>query len=136
MDEALIEFEKAEPEKAELVRLTGLTFSPCGTRLVTVSPTGSVTFYNAKTFEGVGTMRLHEHVRRVAVLPDASGIITASSEGYVRLWPAARPEQRPPFRVHQSMATWCGKKLYIASRCKVMQTMADARSPIGSPLAG
>jgi WD40 repeat protein/serine/threonine protein kinase len=66
--------------------IMGVVFSPCGTRLVTSSPKGEVTFWDCAALEEIGTLKLHEHVRRVAFLPNAEGLITSCTEGHVRCW--------------------------------------------------
>lgn len=70
--------------------VTGLAYSPDGSRLVTASP-GQVTFWDSESFEQIGTLDVNEQVRRVGFLPDGTGLVTASSEGFVRVWKALPP---------------------------------------------
>ncbi len=73
--------------------VTGLAYTPDGSRLATVSPQ-QVTFWDTQTCEQIGKLRVIEEVRRVGFLPDGSGMITTSLEGYARLWKALPPGGR------------------------------------------
>jgi len=67
--------------------VTGLAYTPDGSRLATVSPQ-RVTFWDTQTHERIGELRVTEELRRVGFLPDGSGMITTSLEGSARLWKA------------------------------------------------
>ncbi len=67
--------------------ITGIAFTPDGSRLVTASPQ-QVTFWDYESKEQIGTFRANDQVRRVAFLPDGSGMVTASAEGNIRIWDA------------------------------------------------
>ncbi len=59
--------------------VTGLSFTPDGSRLVTVSPE-QIAFFESETLEEIGTFRVNEQFRRVAFFPNGDGMVTASAE--------------------------------------------------------
>jgi len=65
----------------------GLVFSPDNKTLLTASPCGEVQFWQVGSWTKVGTLRMDEHVRRLAFLDDNT-LVTASMEGFVRVWRA------------------------------------------------
>ncbi len=70
--------------------ITGLAFTPDGKRLVTASAQ-QITFWDPDSRDQLGTFRVNEQVRRIGFLADGSGMVTASTEGFVRLWKATPP---------------------------------------------
>ena len=67
---------------------SGLVFSPDDRTLVAASPCGEVKFWQVATGQEVGTMRMNESVRRLSFL-DENTLVTASMEGFVRVWRAS-----------------------------------------------
>ncbi len=69
-------------------KVTTLTFTPDGTRLITGSDDGTVRFWDLDHGRPVGTLRIGGRVRNVKMLPDGDGLLTLSRDGWLRLWRA------------------------------------------------
>jgi WD40 repeat protein len=76
-------------------RITDLTFSPDGKRVVTTSVDGTATIWDTVTGSKLLTLRGHEaNVWAASYSPDGSLIATASDDGTARLWDAATGQDR------------------------------------------
>lgn len=65
--------------------ITGLTFTPDDSRVITVDGRG-LTFWNSVTGDEIGSLATNDQIRRVGFLSDGNTMITSSVEGFVRAW--------------------------------------------------
>jgi eukaryotic-like serine/threonine-protein kinase len=77
------------------VRMEGASFSPNGETLVGIDSAGQMKFWRVSSWEEAATLRLGETLRRVEFLPDGNGLVTASMEGFLRVWPALPSPAEP-----------------------------------------
>jgi WD40 repeat protein/tRNA A-37 threonylcarbamoyl transferase component Bud32 len=103
--------------KGHTDQVTGVAFSPDGTRLASASHDWSARIWDAKTGQEVRMMGSNREVLGVAFSPDGSRLACASGDGNVEVWEA---------RTGQSALTLKGHTLVV---------QAVAFSPDGSRLA-
>ena len=61
-------------------------FTPDGQRVITGSDDGSLRFWDVSTGVLLGSLEVGERTRSLAMLPDGDAFVSASREGWVRLW--------------------------------------------------
>jgi len=69
-------------------KVTTLTFTSDGRRLITGSDDGTVRFWDLNHGKPVGTLRVGARVRNLAMSPDDNALMTFDLDGWLRLWRA------------------------------------------------
>ena len=70
-------------------------FTRDGRRVISGSDDGTLRFWDSTSGDLLGTLRVNERVRKIAFCSDGDSFVTASWEGWVRVWRAAKPSAIP-----------------------------------------
>ena len=64
-------------------------FTSDGRRVISGSDDGNLRFWDATIGVPLGWLRIGERTRSLTMLPDGNAFVSASREGWVRLWPTS-----------------------------------------------
>ncbi len=86
------------PIDAHANKVTALTFSPEGSRLITGGDDGFVRFWELEKGRRVGSLYLGGRVRKLKVFADGHALVAYDEHGAVRYWPTSNSSEELPLK--------------------------------------